>query len=124
MRTAPALTVAVAAVTLLAVATFSGVARAFTSVSPPLTGATDFVTGAPFCGGPIAPFGGEGPVGMAFDASHFFVTDLCNHTTYWFPLTGGDFPSAEAVMRTWKRQQNRGFRTTVTNVKRMCGLRA
>ena len=87
MRTAPTLTVAVA---LLAVGTFSGVALAFTSFSPPLTGGTDFVTGAPTCGS------GDGAAGVLFDSTHFFTTDYCSHATYRFPLTGGDFSSPEA----------------------------
>ncbi len=67
------------------------VAHGFTSFSPPLTGATDFVTGAsPSC------FGGDGPIGLVFDPSHFFTTEICLHTTYRFPLTGGDFSSPEA----------------------------
>jgi len=33
---------------------------------------------------------------LVFDASHFFVTNSSNHTTYRFPLTGGDFSSPES----------------------------
>lgn len=69
------------------------IARGFTTFHPPLTGGTDFVTGAPSC--PLAS-GSAGPVGLVFDPSHFFATDFCNHTTYRFPLTGGSFASPEA----------------------------
>jgi len=68
-------------------------ARAFTSFTSPLTAGTDFVTGAPSC---AISSGGAGPVGLVFDTSHFFTTDYCNHTTYRFPITGGDFSSPDA----------------------------
>src|SRR5947209_1261971 len=81
---------AVAAGGLLAVLATTATAQ-FTTFSPPLTGATDFATGAPSC-----PPSSVGPIGIIFDAGHFFATDLCNHTTYRFPLSGGDFSSPEA----------------------------
>jgi len=78
---------------LLASLALCGVAHAFTSFRPPLTGGTVFVTGVPSC---TIPSGGAGPVGLVFDPSHFFTTDYCNGTTYRFPLTGGDVSSPEA----------------------------
>ena len=78
---------------LLAVLSGGGVASGFTSFDAPLTGATDFVTGAPTC---AVSRGSAGPVGLGFGGGHFFTTDFCTHTTYRFPLGSGDFSAPEA----------------------------
>jgi hypothetical protein len=58
-------------------------AQAFTNFSSPLTGGTDYATGFASCAGSI------GPVGVMYDGTNFFATDICNKTTYKFPAGGG-----------------------------------
>ncbi len=67
----------------------------FTSVSPPMTGATDFVTGFPTC---LDPNSNKtvGPIGVLFDGTHFFVTDPCNAFTYRFTAAGGSVAAPDA----------------------------
>ncbi|MEA2587090.1 MAG: trimeric autotransporter adhesin [Actinomycetota bacterium] len=67
--------------------------QAYTNFSAPITGGTDFATGFPACGG----IGGTGPVGLIQDGTNFFATDICNHSTYKFPATGGPASGAMVV---------------------------
>ncbi len=73
-------------------------AAAFTSVLPPFTGASDFITGFPTCLN--LPFTTEtlGPLGVLFDGAHFFVDDPCigGGTTYRFTAAGGDASAPDA----------------------------
>jgi hypothetical protein len=57
---------------------------AFSNVSPPFTGVSDFVTDFP--SGGIGPLG---PVGMLFAGGSFFATDITVGTIYRFPASGG-----------------------------------
>ncbi|HZC47339.1 MAG TPA: hypothetical protein VE243_12740, partial [Candidatus Acidoferrum sp.] len=73
----------------------------FTSVSPPFTGATDFVTDFPICPDPnSSAFYGRplyvGPIGVLFDGTHFFATDPCNGFTYRFTAAGGSVTAPDA----------------------------
>jgi len=85
---------ATAGVVVVAVATKPLVASAFTNFRPPLTGASDFVTGFPTChtDTPMP----AGPVGLTFDANNFYVDDVCSHTLLKFPLSGGTYGSPTA----------------------------
>jgi hypothetical protein len=63
---------------------------AWTSFSPPFTGAVDFVTGFPACIG-------LGPTGILFDGSHVFIADFCGTgKLYRFALSGGTVSTAQA----------------------------
>ena len=78
----------VAVVTMVGAVLFvvSGAASAstFTTVSPPITGASDFATNFP------SNSLSTGPIGMIDDGTSFFVTDYANGLLYKFPITGGD----------------------------------
>ena len=63
----------------LAVAS-SAHAATFTTVSAPLTSASDYLTGLPSCG--------LGPIGLLPEATSFIVTDYCNATTYRYDTSG------------------------------------
>jgi hypothetical protein len=78
---------------LLALLSVGGIASGFTNFDPPLSGATDFVTGAPTC---TVSSENAGPIGLGFGGGHFFTTDHCNHTIYRFPVSAGDFSAPEA----------------------------
>ena len=67
----------------------------FTSVSPPFTGATDFITDFPTC---PANGGTAGPIGVLFDGTHFFATDVCNATIYRFTAAGGSATNPDALL--------------------------
>jgi hypothetical protein len=55
-------------------------ATTFTTVSAPLTSATDYLTGMASCG--------LGPVGLLPEATSFLVSDYCNATTYRYDTSG------------------------------------
>src|SRR4051794_26711575 len=63
----------------LAVAS-SAHAATFTTVTAPLTSASDYLTGLPSCG--------LGPVGLLPETGSFIVTDYCNATTYRYDTSG------------------------------------
>src|SRR5215469_7002107 len=67
----------------------------FTSFSLPITGATDFATGFQTC---LDPNSQEyiGPIGVLFDGTHFFATDVCNGYTYRFTAAGGSVSAPDA----------------------------
>jgi hypothetical protein len=67
----------------------------FTSVSPPITGATDFITDFPTCLDPHSNLY-VGPIGVLFDGTHFFATDPCNGYTYRFTAAGGSVNAPDA----------------------------
>jgi len=56
-------------------------AATFTTVSPPLTSAVDYLTGMASCG--------LGPIGLLPETASFLVSDYCNATTYRYDLTAG-----------------------------------
>jgi hypothetical protein len=82
-------------------AVWAGSAQAAHAIFPPgspFTGATDLFTDFPACqlgvlGSQVGALGG--PTGVLDDGSHFFVVDICNHTEYRFPVTGGSALSPE-----------------------------
>ena len=61
----------------------------FTSFSPPITGAANFIS--------LPPTGSIGPIGMVNDGTNFYVTDFGNGNLYKYPLTGGSTPLASAT---------------------------
>lgn len=69
----------------------------FTSVSPPFTGATDFITDFPTCYDPASTLQ-VGPIGLLFDGVHFFATDVCNATIYRFTAAGGSATNPDAQL--------------------------
>src|SRR6266851_5149284 len=71
-------------------------AAAFTSILPPFTGASDFITGFPTCESGLQPGEFLGPLGVLFDGAHFFADDVCNGITYRFAAAGGDASTPDA----------------------------
>ena len=61
----------------------------FTAFSPPLTGASDWITNLPSFG--------IGPIGLIDDGTSFFVTDYTNGVLYKLPASGGDASTATAA---------------------------
>jgi hypothetical protein len=56
----------------------------------------DLITGFPSCEAEPGLF--HGPIGLLVDGSSIHVTDVCNHTTYRFPPSGGSASSPQAQL--------------------------